>query len=172
MARRLQVVLVILAVAAFGLIGWGIFVLTTPPSCASCCDDCGPPGSSLAIGAATNTSSGGLWTYNFTIESAASNLALTDMAFEVRAPTGVILPFDGICIAGPNGEALGTWSNGSWATSGNSLPCGPAAAHPPGTTKLTTSDSLLMYIGHDSAGDSLVVLGTGSFSGTTSATIT
>lgn len=154
--------MIVVALIAVVLTVWGVLQLGHATQMQQLC--C-PIGSSLAIGGATSSTFDGVWTYNFAIEFAASNLALTSVSFEVRTATGAPAAFDNLCVASLNGLTLGTFSGG-WAATGNSSYCSLTAAHAPGKSLFATQDDLLVYIGANATDYSLVaLLSGGSVSG-------
>jgi len=123
-----------------------------------------PLGSALAIGGATASSGGTVYTMSIT---PSSGLTPASLNFEVVSSSGTILGSGtSVVIFGVTGCTVATYtfSSNSWANGGAGTACVPA-----GTTTTTLSSGMQFQFTASSslsgAGDKLVVIGVGSFSG-------
>jgi len=123
-----------------------------------------PLGTALAVG--MPVSSGGGTVYTMTI-TPSSGLTPASLNFEVTSSSGTILASGtSIQIVGPNGCGLATYtfSTNAWAAGGTLPACVPAGT----TTTILSSGEQFQLTASASltgAGDKLVAIGTGSFSG-------
>jgi flagellin-like protein len=114
----------------------------------------------------TPVSSGGGTVYTMTI-TPSSGLTPASLNFEVTSSSGTILASGtSIQIVGPNGCGLATYtfSTNAWAAGGTLPACVPAGT----TTTILSSGEQFQLTASASltgAGDKLVAIGTGSFSG-------
>jgi len=122
-----------------------------------------PLGTALAVASANEGQKGTNFWYNFSIESASGGLTLSNLAFQFQTASGgiVTLTAPTISAIGLTGTTVGTYTvaSGTWATGGSTL-----VSNQQQLIFQTTSN----LVGQ---GDVLVVLGSGSFSGSIQATI-
>ena len=123
-----------------------------------------PIGTALAIGAPV-ASHGGNW-YTMSI-TPSSGLTPASMTFELESSSGAILGSGSwVQVIGPNACAVAnyTFSTNSWAAGGTGGACSPA-----GTTTTVLTSGMQLQLGATAslsgAGDKIVAVGTGSFSG-------
>jgi hypothetical protein len=134
------------------LVGWAVWQASLPPPYICGTEKVGQAiCATLALGGGVNVSSEGSTVYAFPIESAAPKLFLTDVIFEVKDPTGALVPVENVCVAGANATVIGTWS-GVWATSGGSTSCSAAATRSPEKAAFTTMDIINVYLNPDLTG--------------------
>jgi hypothetical protein len=116
-----------------------------------------PLGTALALAPPSEGSAGtGHW-YNFSIQSAGGGLLLNNLAFQVLNPSGGIVSATGLTtvnVFGIAGTSVATYTVATavWATGGT----------------LPVTNQMTIIFGSTTAnlsGDTFVVLGTGSFSG-------
>ena len=122
-----------------------------------------PLGTALALAPPNEGSAGtGHW-YNFSIQSAGGGLLLQSLAFQVKNPSGTVITPAGLTtvnVFGLSGATVAsyTYATATWA-SGGTLPATNQMTIIFGSTTTNLS------------GDTLVVLGSGSFSGSISVSI-
>ncbi|HYK93423.1 MAG TPA: archaellin/type IV pilin N-terminal domain-containing protein [Thermoplasmata archaeon] len=122
-----------------------------------------PLGSALAVGPASESVNGSANQYVFAIVSASGGLTLNNLQFQVQNPSGGVVTLTGgsIIVTGLTGAGVGTYTlaTGAWSAGGT----------------LTVSNQMHIVLqctnNLAAAGNSLVVLGTGSFSGSVTAAI-
>ncbi len=143
-------------------------------------------GSALAIGSSTDGASGTVNYYNMTVESAGSTLTLGSFTFEVRSPTGSIIAVGStvtgtavtalhVVIINPINTVVATFTPGAATTYGTGCTAPTYTSACSSTSPMTTQYTFSVQISPIAcslSGYSLVALGQGSFSGTTSGTIT
>lgn len=123
-----------------------------------------PIGTALAMQPAKEGSAGTSFWYNFTVSEASGGLTWSNVVFQFQTSTGGIVTlaaptYNVYGIGGFAAGAVATWSGTSW-TLGATL----GISNQQVLVVKTTSNL-------QSAGDVMVILGSGSFSGSTSATI-
>lgn len=121
-----------------------------------------PIGSALAMGTPAEATTGGHYWYNFTVQTASGGLTWGNTAFQVQTPTGsivtmpvsatlAILSLTGTTVASYS-FATGIWQSGS-------------------TLAVTNQQELSISTPSTLSGDTLHIIGTGSFTGTVVVTI-
>ncbi|MCI4337367.1 MAG: type IV pilin [Thermoplasmata archaeon] len=123
-----------------------------------------PLGTALAMSPANEQQAGANFWYNFSIASASGGLTLSNLAFQVQTSTGGIVTLAGgptVTVIGLTGSTVGTYTiaTATWASGGST------AVSNQMQISIKTSSNL------ESQGDTLVVLGGGSFSGSISVNI-
>ena len=123
-----------------------------------------PIGTELAVAPATESSRGSTNWYNFSIQSAGGGLLLSNLAPKVETTGGAIVALPGsstLTVIGLTGATVATYSisTGTWTSGGSTAVSNQQEIIL--TTPSTTSLS----------GDMLVILGSGSFSGSISVSI-
>jgi archaeal type IV pilus assembly protein PilA len=123
-----------------------------------------PIGTQLAVSPAKESTAGTTNWYNFTVQSAGGGLQLSNLVFQVRTTNGAFVSLPGastMTVIGLTGATVGTYtiSSGTWASGGSTSVSNQQQIIL--TTPSTTSLS----------GDVLVILGSGTFSGSIQATI-
>ena len=122
-----------------------------------------PLGTSLALAPPSEGSAGtGHW-YNFSIQSAGGGLILNNLAFQVKNAAGTVVSPTGLTtvnVFGLSGSTVAsyTYATAVWATGGT----------------LAVTNQMTIIFGSTTvnlSGDTLVVLGSGSFSGSISVSI-
>jgi hypothetical protein len=115
---------------------------------------------SLALGAPLETVTGGQHRYNFSVESAGGGLTLADLSFQVLDPSGAPRAPDGwwsLTVVGLSGYVVGTYviASNLWTSGGATLvDSQQVISFDTGVTSLS--------------GETLQVIGTGSFQGSIS----
>lgn len=116
-----------------------------------------PLGTALAMSPAVEASKGANFWYNFSVASASGGLTLSSLAFQVQTSTGgiVTLTAPTVTVIGLTGTVVGTYTvaSATWASGGST-----SVSNQQEVIIQTTSNL-------ESQGDVLVVLGSGSFSG-------
>ena len=118
-----------------------------------------PIGTALAVNKPLEASKGTSNWYNFTVASAGGGLLLNNLAFQIQGTGGQIVPATGMTlnVLGLTGSTIGTYTI--------------AAATPAwtlgGTTAVSSSMTIVLTtpVATSLSGDTLVVIGSGSFSG-------
>lgn len=123
-----------------------------------------PLGTQLAVSPAKESTKGTTNWYNFTVQSAGGGLTLQNLVFQVQTTQGALVTMPGtatMTVVGLTGATVGTYtiSTGTWASGGSTAVSNQQQFIL--TTPTTTSLS----------GDVLVILGSGTFSGSIQATI-
>ncbi|MFZ0831432.1 MAG: archaellin/type IV pilin N-terminal domain-containing protein [Thermoplasmata archaeon] len=145
-------------------------------------------GSALAIGGSTDGNGPATTNYyNMTVESAGSTLTLGSFTFEVKGPTGAILGVGSVIggvtitslkvvIINPINTVVATFTPGAATTFGTGCTAPTYTSSCSSTSPMTTQyDFSVQAVGATApslTGCSLVALGQGGFSGTTSGSIT
>lgn len=122
-----------------------------------------PLGSALAVGPASESVNGTANQYVFAIVSASGGLILNNLQFQVQNPSGGVVTLTGgsIIVTGLTGAGVGTYTlaSGTWSAGGT----------------LTVSNQMHIVVqctnNLNNAGNQLIILGTGSFSGSVAAAI-
>ena len=122
-----------------------------------------PLGSALAVGPASEGVNGSANQYVFAVVSASGGLILNNIQFQVQNPSGNVVAMAGatMIVTGLTGTGVATYNlaTGVWTAGGT----------------LTVSNQMHLVLQTTtnlaSAGNQLVVLGTGSFSGSVAAAI-
>jgi archaeal type IV pilus assembly protein PilA len=143
-------------------------------------------GSGLAIGGSTDGASTTTNYYNMTVESTSNTLTLGSFTFEVRTPTGAILAvgsvFGGgtitalkVVVINPINTVVATFTPGAATTYGTGCTAPAYTSACSSTSPMTTQYTFSVQVSPIAvslSGCSLTALGQGSYSGTTSGTIT
>jgi flagellin-like protein len=122
-----------------------------------------PLGTALALGTPLEASKATNNWYNFSVQSAGGGLILNNLQFQVQTPTGGIVPATGswtLTVLGLTGTSVGTYSmtTNSWTAGG--------------TTAVSSQQQIaLNAVSTPLSGDTLVVIGSGSFQGSISVSI-
>lgn len=134
-----------------------------------------PLGTSLAFGTVGEGSNAANNWYNISIQSAGGGLTLGSMNFQVQTATGAIVApgTTSITVVGVTGcnVAVYTFSTNSWAAASGASACssgtlgGTAPAASGQLVSVKTANTLAL------SGDTLVVIGAGSFSGSVNVAI-
>ncbi|HTT35145.1 MAG TPA: archaellin/type IV pilin N-terminal domain-containing protein [Thermoplasmata archaeon] len=122
-----------------------------------------PLGTALAVAPPNEGQAGTGYWYNFTVQSASGGLLLNSLAFQVKSSSGAIVTPAGlttVTVIGLSGSAVGTytWATAVWATGGTTA----------------VSNQMTIILGSTTSnlsGDTLIILGGGSFSGSISVSI-
>lgn len=115
-----------------------------------------PLGTAFAMSAAKESTKGANFWYNFSVQSASGGLTWSNLNFQFQTSTGQIISLGApaITVIGLTGSNVATYTVGtaSWTN---------------GATTVTTQQQLIVQTTTNlqSAGDVMVSLGTGSFSG-------
>lgn len=123
-----------------------------------------PIGTALAVAPATEGQAGTSFWYNFSVTEASGGLVWSNIVFQFQTSTGGIITlgtptFNVYGLTGVTGGAVATWSGTAWTLGGS------AAVSNQQTLVIKTTTNM------QSAGDVMIILGSGSFSGSTQANI-
>lgn len=125
-----------------------------------------PLGTALAMSPANEQSKAANFWYNFSVQSASGGLTLSNLAFQVQTSTGGIVTLAGapggaITVIGLTGTTVGSYTIATAAWSSG------------GSTAVSNQQQIIIQCTNnlESQGDVLVVLGSGSFSGSVSVNI-
>ncbi|HTT35144.1 MAG TPA: archaellin/type IV pilin N-terminal domain-containing protein [Thermoplasmata archaeon] len=122
-----------------------------------------PLGTALAVSPPNEGQGGTKYWYNFTIQSASGGLILNNLAFQVKTSSGAVVTPAGlttVTVSGLSGSTVAsyTYATAVWASGGT----------------LAVSNQQTIIFGSTTSnlsGDTLVILGSGSFSGSISISI-
>jgi len=121
-----------------------------------------PLGTALAVAPPAEASAGTQHWYNFSISSAGGGLTLSNLAFQVQTATGGIVTIAGattINVIGISGSTVATYTiaSSSWTAGG--------------ATPASNTQQIVVQTTTNLSGDTMIILGTGSFSGSISVNI-
>ncbi len=136
-----------------------------------------PLGSALATSSATESTCKTYCNYTFSVQSASSGVTGTSMKFQLLSSGGSIMTYTNVRLLDVSGCVVGYYTTTSGWTAGNpTLPTGStlaACTTLTPTSQVSSGDQLILTTTTSAAGagNTLNVIGTGSYSGTVSASI-
>jgi flagellin-like protein len=133
-----------------------------------------PIGTAIAFSGVAESNFGAQWNYTMSVQTATSGMTWSNMIFQVQGPSGALITagLTKAVVSGTSGCNLATYTLGvtnSWGATGatcTGVTTGASALVQSGQTlQLQTSVSL------NGQGDQLIIVGEGSFSGSSVSTI-
>ncbi len=116
-----------------------------------------PISTAFSLGAPNEAQAGTNHWYNFTVESAGGGIIWNDINFQVKNSGGTIIAVTSYSVLTISGTTVAT------STTGTTWTAGAAGS---GATGVSSTQSVSLLSSASLSGDTLYVIGTGSFSGT------